>query len=267
MEGNSPDPEPQLLDPAAHSGYLPVISQRHCPKHDGVCIADITRERAFAIAELVMSASRSAGSNRPTEAQTLFYIKIDKHYGSSDHVTYMQHGIPAVMFINLAGYMWYHLPRKTHPDKQDLPTPVQTRSRCRNGSVGRSGIRHRRMRWPRGFSAKTSAAASREWANRTPRGLGYMADATDAAALTAGYKEARVAVLHQGEVEKGVVSSASILWTDANSGKQKTAARFACRWIDQRVSTLLERSEGGLSTPGRTARRAGSGTRHDRGGT
>ena len=28
-----------------------------------------------------------------------FYIKIDKHYGSSDHVAYMTNGVPAVMFI------------------------------------------------------------------------------------------------------------------------------------------------------------------------
>jgi aminopeptidase YwaD len=56
------------------------------------------------------------------------------------------------------------------------------------------------------------------------KGLGYMADATSAAALTDGYKEARIAIFHQADVEKGVVNSASILWTDVNSGKQKTAA-------------------------------------------
>ena len=68
-----------------------------------------------------------------------------------------------------------------------------------------------------------------------------MADATDAAALTDGYKEATVAILHQAEVEKGVVNSASILWTDVNSGKQKTAA-FA-PLIDQRASALLNEAK------------------------
>jgi aminopeptidase YwaD len=69
------------------------------------------------------------------------------------------------------------------------------------------------------------------------KGLGYMADAADATNLTDGYKEARVAILHQAEVEKGVVNSASVLWTNVDSGKQKTA-KFA-PLIDQRAATLL----------------------------
>jgi hypothetical protein len=69
------------------------------------------------------------------------------------------------------------------------------------------------------------------------KGLGYLADATNAATLADGYKEAKIAILHQAEVEKGVVSSASILWTNVDNGKQKTAA-FA-PLIDQRASLLL----------------------------
>jgi hypothetical protein len=69
------------------------------------------------------------------------------------------------------------------------------------------------------------------------KGLGYMADATDAATLMDGYKEARVAILHQADVEKRVVNSAAVLWTNVNDGKQKTAA-FA-PLIDQRASSLL----------------------------
>jgi hypothetical protein len=69
------------------------------------------------------------------------------------------------------------------------------------------------------------------------KGLGYMADAANAAALLDGYKEARVAILHQAEVEKGVVNSASILWTNGDNGKQRTAA-FA-PLVDQRASALL----------------------------
>ena len=69
------------------------------------------------------------------------------------------------------------------------------------------------------------------------KGLSYIADATDAATLMDGYKEARAAILHQAEVEKGVVSSASILWTNVDKGKQNTTA-FA-PLIDQRASRLL----------------------------
>ena len=53
----------------------------------------------------------------PTGSKDAFYIKIDKHYGSSDHVTYMQHGIPSVMFITWPD-MWYHSSEDT-ADKQD----------------------------------------------------------------------------------------------------------------------------------------------------
>ena len=53
----------------------------------------------------------------PSGSNDAFYIKIDKHYGASDHVTYMQHGIPAVMFITWPD-MWYHSSGDT-PDKED----------------------------------------------------------------------------------------------------------------------------------------------------
>ena len=69
------------------------------------------------------------------------------------------------------------------------------------------------------------------------KGLGYMADATDAATLADGCREAGVAILHEAEVEKGVVNSAAVLWTNADSGRQKTTA-FA-PLIDQRAGALL----------------------------
>ena len=52
----------------------------------------------------------------PNGSTDAFYIKIDKHYGSSDHVTYMQHGIPAVMFG--AGD-----PRLWHTDDEVVAVP------------------------------------------------------------------------------------------------------------------------------------------------
>ena len=75
------------------------------------------------------------------------------------------------------------------------------------------------------------------------KGLGYMSDAADAPALMQGYKEARVAILHQAEVEKGVVASASVLWTNADAGKKNTAA-FA-PLIDQRAAALLNEVKAG----------------------
>ena len=69
------------------------------------------------------------------------------------------------------------------------------------------------------------------------KGLGYMADATTAPALMQGYKEARIAILHQAAIEKAVVRSASVMWTNVDAGKTKTAAFEPL--IDQRGAALL----------------------------
>jgi hypothetical protein len=69
------------------------------------------------------------------------------------------------------------------------------------------------------------------------KGLSYLADASDASALTIAYKEARNAIEHQAKVEKGVVRSAGVLWTDAAEGKKRTAAFEPL--VDQRAKVLL----------------------------
>jgi hypothetical protein len=70
------------------------------------------------------------------------------------------------------------------------------------------------------------------------KGLGYLADASSASSLGVAYKEARNAILHQAMVEKGVVGSASVLWTDVEAGKRNTAAFEPL--IDRRADALLE---------------------------
>ena len=72
MEGHSPDAEPQLLDAPAHSGYVPVLYQRHRAEHDGVHRRDFARTRS--LPQRLVMAHRSR-SNRPTEARTLFTSK------------------------------------------------------------------------------------------------------------------------------------------------------------------------------------------------
>jgi hypothetical protein len=194
-------------------------------------IADISRER--------VRFRRSLSGYAPTQpvesprgSKDAFYIKIDKHYGSSDHVTYMQFGIPAVMFITWPD-MWYHSSEDT-PDKQD---PTQYK---RAAAVGLGGLAV--------ISNGTDAMAARVVADNLGRGLsrmgeshtkglGYMADASDGASLGNAYREARVAILHQAEIEKAVVRSASVLWTDSIAGRKNTVA-FA-PLIDQRAASLL----------------------------
>jgi hypothetical protein len=193
-------------------------------------VADISRER--------VRFRRSLSGYAPTQpvesprgSKDAFYIKIDKHYGSSDHVTYMQHGIPAVMFITWPD-MWYHSSEDT-PDKQD---PTQYK---RAAAVGLGGLAV--------ISTGTDEMAARVVSDNLGRGLsrmgeshtkglGYMADAT-ATTLTDAYKEARNAIRHQAEIEKAVVRSASVLWTNVAEGKKKTAVFEPL--IDQRATALL----------------------------
>ena len=192
-------------------------------------IADISRER-------VRYRRSGYGASQPVESPNgstdAFYIKIDKHYGSSDHVTYMQHGIPAVMFITWPD-MWYHSSQDT-PDKQD-PTQYKRAAAVGTGALAALASGTDEMA-ARILNENIGRGLSRMGESHT-KGLGYLADATNAATLTDAYKEAKIAILHQAEVEKGVVNSASILWTNANNGKQRTAA-FA-PMIDQRAAVLL----------------------------
>jgi uncharacterized membrane protein YgcG len=68
------------------------------------------------------------------------------------------------------------------------------------------------------------------------KGLGYMADATPTT-LPDAYKEARNAIQHQAAIEKAVIRSASVLWTNVVEGKKRTAAFEPL--IDQRAAALL----------------------------
>src|SRR3954452_21652866 len=192
-------------------------------------ISELTRERVRYRANGYQPVFNITSPNGSNDA---FYIKIDQHYGASDHVTYMQYGIPAVMFITWPD-MWYHSSQDT-PDKQD-PTQYRRAAIVATGALaviasGGDEIAARVTSENLGRGTERMGASER-------KGAAYLADAATADALHAGWKEARVAIRHQADVEKGVVNSASILWTNVNSGKQKTAS-FA-PLIDQRAAGLL----------------------------
>ncbi|MCC7195839.1 MAG: M28 family peptidase [Gemmatimonadaceae bacterium] len=192
-------------------------------------IADISRERVR-FRSLGYAPSQPVES--PRGSKDAFYIKIDKHYGASDHVTYMQHGIPSVMFITWPD-MWYHSSEDT-PDKQD---PTQYK---RAAAVGLGGLAV--------LSTGTDEIAARVASENLGRGLsrmgeshtkglGYMADAASGPSLTNAYKEARIAIRHQADVEKAVMRTASVLWTNVGDGQTKTAAFEPL--IEQRANSLL----------------------------
>src|SRR5262249_1091644 len=144
----------------------------------------------------------------------------------------MQHGVPAVMFITWPD-MWYHSSQDT-PDKQD-PTQYKRAAAVGLGALAvlASGTDEMAAR----VLNENIGAGLSSMGEAPTKGLGYMGDAKDASGLAQGYKEARIAILHQSEVEKGVTISASVLWTNLEAGKKNTAA-FA-PLIDQRATTLL----------------------------
>lgn len=191
-------------------------------------IADISRERVR-FRRLGYAPSQPVES--PRGSKDAFYIKIDKHYGSSDHVTYMQHGIPAVMFITWPD-MWYHSSEDT-PDKQD-PTQYKRAAAVGLGGLAVISVGTDEMA-ARIVSDNLGRGLARMGESHT-KGLGYMADAT-ATTLPEAYKEAKNAIRHQAEIEKAVVRSASVMWTNVVEGRKKTAVFEPL--IDQRAAVLL----------------------------
>ena len=192
-------------------------------------IAEVSRER-------VRYRGTGYGASQPVESPNgstdAFYIKVDKHYGSSDHVTYMQHGVPAVMFITWPD-MWYHSSQDT-PDKQD---PTQYKRAAAVGTASLAALATGTDEMAARILSENMGRGLARMGEAHTKGLGYLADATGAATLNEAYKEARVAILHQAEVEQGVVTSASVLWTNAETGKRTTAA--IAPLIAQRTAGLM----------------------------
>ncbi|MGV3708794.1 MAG: M28 family peptidase [Gemmatimonas sp.] len=194
-------------------------------------VADISRERVR-FRRSLSGYAPSQPVESPRGSKDAFYIKIDKHYGSSDHVTYMQHGIPAVMFITWPD-MWYHSTEDT-PDKQD-PTQYKRAATVGLGSLAVIAVGTEDMA-ARVVGDNLGRGLSRMGESHT-KGMGYMADAKDATSLTNAYKEARIAIQHQARVEKDVVQTASVLWTNVDEGKKRVAGFLPL--IDQRANALL----------------------------
>jgi len=169
----------------------------------------------------------------PNGSNDAFYIKIDKHYGASDHVTYMQHGIPAVMFITWPD-MWYHSSGDT-PDKEDA-TQYKRAAVVGVGSLAvmataedADGAR---------VAAENLGRGTERMGDSERKGVAYLADAADGASLTVAYKEAKVAVQHQAIVEKGVVKSSAVLFAHPDEAVKTLAPLDAL--IDKRAAALSE---------------------------
>jgi hypothetical protein len=169
----------------------------------------------------------------PNGSHDPFYISVDKHYGASDHVVYMNNGIPAVIFAT-----W---PDPFYHSSQDTPDKLDSTQFKRVAVVGTAAMTVLATA-DDGMAARVAAESLGRSAARMGeaerKGLGYLADATmDAAQLLEAYKEARNTVRHQTEVEKGVIRSSAVLYASANDAKQKLLAKLE-EEIEQRGAAL-----------------------------
>jgi hypothetical protein len=212
----TPDSYPSFLNDVAQN-FLEYVSE-------------VARERVryrangYAPVDPVVSANGSRDA---------FYIKVDKYYGSSDHATYMQHGIPAVIF-NTWPDPWYHSSQDT-PDKLD-PTMFKRAAVVSIGAMTVLAGADDPMAL-RVAADALGRGAERMTANQR-KGLGYIGDITDGSQLAQAYKEAKVAVRHQANIEKAVVQSAGVLFASPDSGMKRLAATYG-PLVDARANALL----------------------------
>ncbi len=160
-----------------------------------------------------------------------FYVLIDKHYGASDHVVYMSNGIPSVMFITWPD-MYYHSSHDT-PDKLD-PTQFKRAGVVGLGSLAVLAIADEPVAMK--VAAETLARGTERVGQAQRKGMAYLADAGDAAALAEAFKEARNAIRHQVEIEKAALRSAAVLFPDPADAQKRLATLEPP--IDQRAAAL-----------------------------
>ncbi len=167
----------------------------------------------------------------PNGSQDPFYYKVDKHYGASDHVVYLNQGIPAVMF-NTWPDPWYHSSQDT-PDKLDA---TQFKRAVVVGAAAAQVLAVADEEMAARVAAESLARGTARMAEAQRKGLAYLADA-DSAALAAAYREALVVVRHQAEVEKQVIRSSAVLFsTPAEAGKRLAPLEGL---VEQRAAALL----------------------------
>jgi len=154
----------------------------------------------------------------PNGTMDPFYIHIEKHYGASDHVIFLNNGIPAVIFVTWPD-MWYHSSQDT-PDKLDS---TQFKRVAVVGVAAASALASAGDPMGAKVAAESLARGSERMGEAQRKGLGYLADAADAAALPQAYREAWVAVRHQTEVEKAVVRSTAVLFNNRAEAEKKLA--------------------------------------------
>ncbi len=168
----------------------------------------------------------------PNGTRDPFYIKIDKHYGASDHVVYLNNGIPSLMFIT-----W---PDRFYHSSKDVPQVLDPTQLKRVAVVGLGSavvVANADEAMAARVAAETLGRGTERIGNAQRKGLSYLADVQSGSELLEAYKEARTAVAHQTGVEKVAVMSASVLFPNPDEGR-KTLSPFE-KLLDARAAALL----------------------------
>ncbi len=167
----------------------------------------------------------------PTGSQDPFYILVDKHYGASDHVVYLNNGIPSLMFITWPD-PFYHSSMDT-PDKLD-PTQFKRAGVVGLGALAVLAQADEAMALK--VAAETLARGTERLGEAQRKGMSYMADAVTSTAVVEGLKDARATIRHQLEVEKTGLRSAAVLFPSPADGQKRLAAIEPL--LDQQAAAL-----------------------------
>ena len=214
-----------MRSPDSFPSFLNDISQNFLE-----FVAEITRERVRYRANGYQPALDVLS---PNGSRDPFYIKVDKYYGSSDHATYMQHGIPAVIF-NTWPDPWYHSSQDT-PDKLD-PTQFKRAAVVSIGAMAVLATADDPIA-VRVTADALGRGAERMTANQR-KGLGYIGDVTSAAELPQAYTDAKAAVRHQANIEKAVIKSSSVLFANPTAAETKLSNTYN-PLIEARANALI----------------------------
>jgi hypothetical protein len=179
-------------------------------------VADLNRERVryrhhgYAFTLPIVS---------PNGTRDQFNVKVEKHYGASDHVVYLGQGIPAVIFVTWPDPS-YHSSEDT-PDKLD---PTQFKRATVVGAAAAIVLAAADDQMAAKVAAESLARGAARMGEAERKGLSYLADTTRAADLSVSYREALNAVRHQAAIEKAVVQSASVLFSRPDAAAKSLAS-------------------------------------------
>jgi hypothetical protein len=167
-----------------------------------------------------------SGSNDP------FYYAIEKYYGASDHQVYMSMGVPSTMFVTWPD-PFYHSSQDT-PDKLD---PTQFKRAGVVGTAAMTILATAGDEMAAKVTAESVARGAERMGQAESKGLGYLADAQNAASLMEAYKDARATVRHQAAIEKATVHTSAVLYANPADAQKKIATFDPL--VDQRANALL----------------------------